>query len=71
MRVKRWELHATPLHYSDRKMTELSVMLAETINEDPDRFIFRWSARSAAKFYSTRSYLPVEFIVRRIEGETK
>jgi hypothetical protein len=55
---KRWRLDAIPLpesHFNEK--------LAETINQHPDRFWIRRSARRAAKFYESRMYLPVRFVV--------
>jgi hypothetical protein len=58
--TKRWRLHAVPLQGEN---WEFNQRLADTFNEDPQRFYLRRSAKGAVRFYESRIYLPLRFII--------
>lgn len=57
---RRWRLHAIPLSGPGQDFNE---RLAEEFNNAPQRFWTRWGARDAVRFYESRVYLPLRFII--------
>lgn len=57
---RRWRLHAIPNSGSEGGFNQ---MLADTFNDQPQRFWTRWGAKDAVKFYESRIYLPLRFVI--------